>query len=81
MRVAEFYSSISFLRVLIKVNREKPYRVIQMGQSDFKDYINASKLLQFSVIPYTKVYQVKFTNDDQHCVQYKLSHGNDLFEV
>ena len=34
-----------------------------MGQSDFKDYTNASKLLQFSLIPYTKVYQLhKFTN-------------------
>ena len=40
MRVAEFYSPISFLRVLIKVNRKKPYRVIQMGQLDFKDYMN-----------------------------------------
>ena len=59
MHVAEFYSPISFLRVLIEVNRKKPYRVIQMGQSDFKDYMNASKLLQFSLIPYTKVYQWK----------------------
>ena len=52
-----------------------------MGQSDFKDYMNASKLLQFSLIPYTKVYQLKFTNDDLHCVQNKLSHGNDSCEA
>ena len=52
-----------------------------MGQSDFKDYMNASKLLQFSLIPYTKVYQLKFTNGDLHCVRYKLSHGNDSFEA
>ena len=80
LRVTELYSTISFLKLLIKVNRKKPYRVIQLGQSNFKNYMNASKLLQFSLIPYTKVYQHKLTNDDLHCVQYKLSHGNDSFE-
>ena len=30
MRVTEFYSPLSFLRILLKVNRNRPYRVIQM---------------------------------------------------
>ena len=47
MQVAEFYSPISFLHLLLKVNRLAPYRVIQMVENNFKDYMNSSKLLQF----------------------------------
>ena len=80
MQVAEFYSPLSFLRVLLKVNRKKPHRVIQLGKPDFKDYMNASKLLSFNLIPYTKVYQLKFTNDDLYCIQYKTCHDDSPFQ-
>ena len=81
MRVAEFYSQISFIRVLLKVNRNHPDRVKQMAKEDFKDYMNASKLLQFNLIPFMKVLQLKFSNDDLHRLDYKLSHGDQFSSV
>ena len=79
MQVAEFYSPISFLRVLMKVSRHKPYCVIQLAKEDFKDYMNASKLLSFNLVPYTKVYQLKFSGTDLHQLQYKTEHGQSSF--
>ena len=72
MQVAEFYSPISFLRLLLKVNRQAPYRVIQMVENNFKDYMNSSKLLQFNLVPYQKVFQLTFSQN-LHCVEFKFS--------
>ena len=58
MRVVEFYSPISFLRILLKVDRNQPYRVIQMRKEDFMDYQNSAKMLQFNLILYSKVVQL-----------------------
>ena len=55
MQVAEFYSPWSFLRLLLRVNRQKPYRVIQLSKPDFKDYMNAVKLLSFNLVPGVKM--------------------------
>ena len=80
MRVAEFYSPISFLRVLLKVNRIRPYHVIQMKKNDFKDYNSSSRMLQFSNVPYSKVFQLRFTKHNLHRVEYKISHGQAGFQ-
>ena len=72
MRVNEFYSPLSFLRILLKVNKNRPYRVIQMKSEGFKDFQNSSNMLQFSHVPYTKVFPLKFCKDDPHFVEYKL---------
>ena len=55
MRVAEFYSPISFLRVLLKVNRIRPYHVIQMKKNDFKDYLK--QLVQGASVFQRTIYQ------------------------
>ena len=52
MRVTELYSPLYFLRILLKGNRNRPYRLIQMKSEDFKDFQNFSKKLQFSNEPY-----------------------------
>ena len=36
IKVAEFYSPVSFLRLLLNVNRNIPYQVIQLNKVDFK---------------------------------------------
>ena len=69
MQVSEFYSPISFLRMLLKVNRKKPYRVIQMNKNDFKDFHSSSKMLQFCKVPYTKVFQIRFCKEDLHTIE------------
>ena len=77
--VTEFYSQLSFLRILLNVNRNRPYCVIQMKSEGFKDFLNSSKMLQFSNVPDTKVFQLKFCKDDLYTVEYKLSHSNTDF--
>ena len=44
MNVAEFYLPLSFIRLLLNVNRVKPYRIIQMTENHFKDYANSAKV-------------------------------------
>ena len=58
MQVSEFYSSISFLRILLKVNRNQPYCVIQMKKEDYMDYQNSEKMLRFNLILYSKIEQL-----------------------
>ena len=79
MRVTKFYSPLSFLRILLKVNRNCPYCVIQMKSEDFKGFQNSLKMLQFSNVPHTKLFQLKFYKDDIHTFEYKLSHSNTDF--
>ena len=76
MRVAEFYSPVSFLRLLLKVIRNNPFRVIQMSKDDFKDYQNSSKMLKFCNVPYTQVFQLRFSKSELYTIEYKLSHGD-----
>ena len=80
MQVSEFYSPVSFLRMLLKVNRHKPYQVIQMHKTDFKEYSNTARLLLYSKVPYTKVSQLKFTKSDLHTIQFKVSHSSSSFQ-
>ena len=80
MRVAEFYSPISFLRVLLKVNRTRPFVVIQMKKNDFRDFNSSSKMLHFSEVPYKKVFQLKFAKSNLYMIEYKTSHGESEYK-
>ena len=51
-----------------------------MRKEDFKDYHNSSKMLQFAKVPYTKVFQLRFSKKDLHFVRYKLSHSDQDFQ-
>ena len=65
--------------MLLKVNRKKPYRVIQMNKNDFKDFHSSSKMLQFCKVPYIKAFQIRFCKEDLHTIEYKLSHSDREF--
>ena len=80
MKVAEFYSPLSLLRLLLNVNRKIPYRIIQVKKLDFKNYQSYSKLL-FSKVSYTKVCQLKFGKDNLHAIEYKQSHSDKSFTM
>ena len=77
MSVAEFYSPVSFIKVLLHANRKSPYKVLQMRA---EDYQTCSKSLHYSNVPYTKVAQLKFTRDSFN-VLYKTSHMKSDFIV
>ena len=80
MRVAEFYSPVSFLQLILKINQKNPFRVIQMSKDDFKDYQNSSKMLKFCNMPYTQVFQLRFSKSELYTIKYKLSHGDAEFQ-
>ena len=79
MKCAEFYSSLGFLRLFLKVDGIHPYKVIQMSQKDFKDYANCAKMLKYNTIPFTKVFQFKCVRSDLFIVQFELSHRDTEF--
>ena len=76
MQVAEFYSPVSFLRVLLNINKRKsegkPFCVIQMQNEQFMDYMSCSKHQRYSLIPFSHVAMLRFSNASYQ-IGYKTS--------
>ncbi len=72
MSTAEFYSPVSFLRVLLKANRISPYTVLRMHKQDFLDFQTCAKRLRYSGVPYSRVTELRFTGE-WAIVQFKTS--------
>ena len=81
MQVVEFYYPISLLCILLKVNGNEPYRVIQMRKENFMYYEKSAKMLRFNLIPYSKVAQLQFAKPNLQHVGFKLSHGDKEFQI
>lgn len=58
---SEYYSPVSMVRILLKVNKKNLFRVIQMMSQDFLDFAESSKDLNFVKIPFTKVSCITLT--------------------
>jgi len=69
LRVSEFYSLVSFIRVLMNAKRQLPCCVLQMKWDDFREYHILAKTW---TILFSKVVHLKFTQV-WHTVQYKPS--------
>lgn len=80
MAVSEVWSPVSFLRLLLRVNRRRPYNVIQLQNQHFKDFHKSSKHLPFAKIPFTQVCQIQF-KQNSFTVGYKLAHHSDDFTL
>lgn len=78
MAVSEFWSPVSFLRLLLRVNRKTPYNVVQLKNQHFKDFHKSSKHLPFDKIPFSQVCQIQF-KQNSFTVGYKLAHHSDSF--
>lgn len=57
----EYYSPVSLLRFLLKVNRQKPYTIIQMKKQDFIDFQYYSSQLNYNTVPFSKVVCLQFS--------------------
>ena len=55
MNIAEFYSFVSFLRILLNANRHHPYKTIQMRAKHFKNYHSCTTFMNFKELPFTQV--------------------------
>ncbi|KAF0708842.1 Uncharacterized protein FWK35_00033730 [Aphis craccivora] len=73
------WSPIGLTRVLLKVNRKKPFKTLQMRQDHFKNYYEMAKPFKFSLIPFASVAQLFFSKINRSIIQYKTCHGIDEF--
>ena len=74
--IAEFYSPLSLVNVILKTNRHNPYKVIQMRDFhflDFKKFFNNA--YEFKVVPFTKVSALQFLQGST-VVGFKTSHAD-----
>jgi len=70
----EYFSPLSFIRILLNCNRNNPFVIIQLRTTDFHNYQLPAKSLNYGVVPYTKVAMLTIAKDRLDVVQYKLSH-------
>nr|CAH7743761.1 unnamed protein product [Callosobruchus chinensis] len=70
---AEYFSPLSLLRILLKVNSVRPYKIIQMRKEDFKDYKSCTSTFDYKLIPFSKVNALRFRSTSLQ-VEYKESH-------
>lgn len=52
---SEYFSPVSLLRLLLRVNKRKPYIITQMQPKDFLDFHSYSLQLNYKEVPYSKV--------------------------
>ena len=72
MNVAEFFSPVSFLSILLKCHRQKPYKVTQLQERHFKEFSQASSSFEYSAVPFSKVVSLRLTREHDK-VFYKTS--------
>lgn len=73
LSVSEYYSPVSLIKLLKKVHKNNPYRIIQLQNEDIKDFAECTKSLNYSQVPYSKVTSLKFTQNYFY-VSYKMSY-------
>lgn len=82
MKVADIWSPLSFIRILLKVDRRKPFCIINMKATDFKNFKKTALLFKYDKIPFTKVCQLRFIQGEQFKVQYKINdHSSEFVAV
>lgn len=79
LKKMEYYSPLSLLRILLKVNTKKPYKIIQLKEVDFKDYKASASLYNYKSVPFSQVVALKFTQS-QFEVKYKINHAMENWE-
>ena len=80
LRKSEYFSPVSLLRLLLKVNTKKPYTIIQMQEKDFLDFNSYSAKLKYSIVPFAKVVSLQFTKSFFE-MKYKTSFSDEFTSV
>lgn len=76
----EYYSPVSLMRILTKINSKKPYKIIQMKKSDFFDYKSLADTYSYNEVPYKKVASLEIIKDEL-TIGFKTSHESEDFTV
>lgn len=80
MKNLDVWSPLSFVRVLLQVNRKKPFRVLQLTQKYFKNYHKISKYFKYNSIPFTSIAQLLFRKIELFIIGIKTCHGFKEFQ-
>ena len=72
----DLFSPIDLVRKLLKVRKTRPLNVLH--QSKFFDFQKPAKLYKHSLVPYSKVKQLQFRQDNAKKVWFKTSFSGDL---
>ncbi|XP_036317389.1 uncharacterized protein LOC118732366 [Rhagoletis pomonella] len=75
LKKSEYYSPVSLLRLLLKVNSKKPYKIMQLKENDFKDYKTCAALYNYKLVPFSQVTTLKFSRSLLE-IEYKVSHSH-----
>ena len=76
-RHSEIYSPVGLLRMLMKVNRSNPLKVIQMKAEDFKDFSAIARERKYVKVPFTKVKSLLFKQNEPKVLSYKTHFGDE----
>ncbi len=71
------HSEIGLLRMLMKVNRSNPLKVIQMKAEDFKDFSAIAREGKYVKVPFTKVKSLLFKQNEPKVLSYKTHFGDE----
>ena len=80
-RGSEIYSPIGLIRLLKRVNRSNPMRLLQMKLDDFKDFAAIAQMGDYKLVPFTKVKSLLYEQNQPKLVKYKTSFTSDWVEV
>lgn len=79
LRATEYYSPLSLIRLLLKVNRRKPYKILQMQRKNFKHFQECSSTLKYENVPFSKVTELHFGKSYLETVYFKTSYIQDSY--
>lgn len=79
LKKTEYYSPLSLLRILLKVNSKRPYKIMQLNENDFKDYKICASLYNYKSVPFSQVAALKFSKSAFE-VEYKITHAHENWE-
>ncbi|KAJ8914063.1 hypothetical protein NQ315_017584 [Exocentrus adspersus] len=80
LKKREFFSPIGIIRALKTINPKNPYCIIQMNESNFKNYQDCAKKMNFKIVPFASLNSLRFQRADLSTVEYKRLFGTAEFE-
>lgn len=77
LRHKEYYSPVGLIPLIKNCNRKNPFKIIEMEENDFKAFSSIGKNLLFKKIPYSKVFELRFTQSIFD-LEYKIAYSDNF---
>lgn len=68
------------MRMLKKVNRRNPMKIIQMKSQDFKDFGKVAQHGKYNQVPFTKVKALRYKQKEPKILAYKTQFSDEWVE-